>query len=1081
VNHPVLVLFIGLAYAFFPVFPGTHTTYLSNFSEVSLVLLTPAALSADNVANAEESPSADNKPTAEESPSADGESYDNESEHIAQLAVPSAAASSVQPNAYPNIHASVRQPNVSYVLRQWTMDSGLPQSSVNDIIQTADQYLWLATFGGLVRFDGVSFTVFDRSNTPGLRSDRILGLYETSDGAIWMSTEAGFHRFYNEVATLFSFKAESRVVSPIMVRSDRAGVLWVTVDDEPYRFDGTGFVQVSVQSDSAMLARAIADQDAIWLITGRTILRTSGFDVFVYQNLSDRSTTPLVDLLEFPSGSGQYFIPTQGDGVFVERAGFWRHFMPEDGLPSRYMRSLYIDRDSTLWAISHGGVSYWSGENFVQVPEVSPTNGSHTTSMYHDAEGNFWLGTTGDGLFRARPSVVSTIGPAQGLDYTRMLSLTGLRDGRTVFATNCGGVFLWDGVRAVEAPINRYLINLCIWSVFEDSRGNVWFGSRVLYRSPSIDERGEILGESVGFSGEEVFAITEDSRGRIWIGDITGVFRYEDGQFTHYNTSTGLSENDTRVISEDASGEIWIGTTAGLHRYRSGNIEQIRLPNYFAASGDAEQPYVRTIYHDDDGTHWIGTYGSGLYRIRGDEIHQITRNDGLYDNIISHLVLDRFGYFWMGSNRGITRVSRAQLHAFADGRQRIITTNSFGAGDGMTSAETNGGFQPNVFKDASGRMYFPTINGVALVDPERMPTDANPPPVYIESLWQGPTQLASAPVVVLPYNEAFLEINYTALSYRDPGNLRFRYRLEGLSDQWYDVGTRRTALFTQIPPGEYRFQVIAANSDGVWNEVGDSLQIRVIPPFWQTAWFRILMLTMLTMVGPAVYVVRVRTLKTSAERQKRFTEQLIASQEQERRRIASELHDGLGQQILVIKNRAELARLQLEDAQLQHEQLNQIIASALSAIGDLRDISHDLRPIHLERFGLTEALRNLCEAIKETSVVEWSYHIENIDGLIASEKEINFYRVIQEATTNVQRHSGAEQASVMVSRDGGVIRVTLWDDGCGFIVRDRALFAGLGFQGMAERMQSLGGTIDVQSSPGEGTVIKLHIPPSDGK
>jgi signal transduction histidine kinase len=290
------------------------------------------------------------------------------------------------------------------------------------------------------------------------------------------------------------------------------------------------------------------------------------------------------------------------------------------------------------------------------------------------------------------------------------------------------------------------------------------------------------------------------------------------------------------------------------------------------------------------------------------------------------------------------------------------------------------------------------------------------------------------------------------------------------------VGNRREALFSNLPPGEHTFQVVAANNDGIWNTEGASINLSVLPPFWQTKWFYAVVALLFLTSGPAVYYVRMKNLEKENERQKWFTEQLIESQESERRRIASELHDGLGQQILVIKNRAELAKIQTGNAAALDDQLDEILQSAASSIESVRTISHALRPVHLEKFGLTEAIENLCEELRHSSRVEWSYHIDNVDGLFPKNKEINFYRAIQEGSNNILKHASASEASVMVKVDESKIKAVIWDDGRGFDPQQLSKSDGLGVLGMKERIESLGGMLKIESGTGQGTVLTIEIP-----
>ena len=965
----------------------------------------------------------------------------------------------------------------NYVVSHYGMEEGLPQSSVNDIIQTKDGYIWLATFGGLVRFDGHSLTTFNRSNTQGMRSDRIINIFEDSKGYLWLGTEDGFLRFKDGNSKSFIIQQGSQIYSPLKVAEDSAGTLWLSVHSSPYKLVGDTFVEVPVLKDSVSIQKANSDANGIVLAHDLEILKTTGDEIVQVADLSDFASYNFVDVVEYPKGSGSYFLATTGEGILHYEDGKPTFYSVESGLISRYGKRLYVDREQNLWAATHNGLHKWTGHGFEVLNVIDSSDEIHFSAFIQDSEGNYWVGTPSKGLFRIRPSVISTISSDQGLNYESMLSLVKLSNGRMLFSTNCGGVYEWNGEQALYSVVNDYLPNLCNWSVFEDSKGRIWFGSRILYVTESLDQQGTIIGEEDGFSGFDIYAITEDSKGNIWIGSFNGLFRYDGERFQHFTTDDGLSYNDVRVIFEDTENEtLWIGTSAGLNYYQNGEIRQYDLSDIVDDTVNSREPYVRAIYKDNEGALWLGSYGFGIFRIKDDQVTNIRQKDGLFDDIVSHFVEDENGNIWMGSNRGISRVNKSELIEFIDGNIESVLSYSYGSSDGMNSPETNGGFQPSVITDSLGNIYFPTVAGVAVVSAGDVKQNELPPPVFIENLRTSEDEISLSSKITLPYDNSFLEIKYTAINFTDPGKVEFKYRIEGLLNSWVDVGSNRSAMISRLPPGDYTFQVIASNDDGVWNREGASIAISVIPPFWQTNWFYFILVLLFLTSGPTVYYTRVKKLEKENERQKRLTEKLIDSQERERRRIASELHDGLGQQILVIKNRAEMAQMQADNKENLSEQLNEIMQSATLSIQSVRTITHGLRPVHLEKFGLTEAIEHLCQELQRTTKIEWSYHIENIDGKIPKQKEINFYRVIQEASNNILKHASAKEASVMVKVDEANIKAVIWDDGIGFNIQQANMSDGLGFLGMKERVASLGGVLKIDSTVGHETVLTIEIP-----
>ena len=325
--------------------------------------------------------------------------------------------------------------------------------------------------------------------------------------------------------------------------------------------------------------------------------------------------------------------------------------------------------------------------------------------------------------------------------------------------------------------------------------------------------------------------------------------------------------------------------------------------------------------------------------------------------------------------------------------------------------------------------------------------------------------------VQLDASATYLDINYTGLSFIKSDQIRFRYRLEGLDEDWIDAGTRRTVNFTRLPAGEFTFQVVAANSDGVWNTEGKSFKIIVYAPFYKTWRFWMILLIVLAGIGFLIYRFRVGQLEKINEAQEAFSRRLIESQEAERKRIAQELHDGLGQNLLVIKNRALLG-LTVDE---KDEQFSEIQDSVTDALSEVRVIAYNLRPLHLERLGLTSTIEEMIEEIEEVSEIKINCDIASIDNLLTPENEINFYRIVQECLTNIVKHSRAARASVEIYRENRNINLTIKDDGRGFDVDSGGENRGLGLNGIAERVKILRGVYTVKSENATGTIVSVKV------
>ena len=612
-----------------------------------------------------------------------------------------------------------------------------------------------------------------------------------------------------------------------------------------------------------------------------------------------------------------------------------------------------------------------------------------------------------------------------------------------------------------------------------------------------------------------VHSFFEDDQNRLWVGLISGLFYFDDGKLVQsglYNSIVGKAS--VWVIYQDLAKNLWVGTEKGLLRIKDnqGKLSRpirvypvtksetfIRITTAISGLRQSERVatikddhftvytqreglcsnYIRTIFEDESGVLWFGSYDGGLSRFANGKFTNYTNENGLFNNGVFAIMPDNHDNFWISCNRGIYRVSHQQLNDYAAGKISRITCVAYGKQDGMINPECNGGRQPSGLKTPDGKLWFPTQAGVAIVDPEAMPFNPLPPPILIESVTVDRSKADWGNGLRIQPGQSNLEIQYTGLSFVKPEQVQFKYKMNSLDTDWIDAGTCWTANYSYIPPGEYSFTVIAANSDGVWNDKGVTIRIVVLPPFYRTWSFLILLLLTILAIGIAIYKWRVRQLHSRHQAQEKFSRQLIESQEAERKRIAAELHDSLGQSLLIIKNRAFLGLNEDANPTVATEQLNEISASASQALEEVREIAHYLRPSQLERLGLTTTIEEMIERVADSSDINFSSDIANLDGAFTKDSEISFYRVVQESINNIIKHSAAANASVKITRDAQDIEVVINDDGKGFV--PEAAFDGLsrtrsfGLTGIAERVRMLGGTLAIKSSPGEGTTISIQL------
>ena len=926
----------------------------------------------------------------------------------------------------------------------WTTDNGLPQNSVRHIRQTRDGYIWVTTHDGLVRFDGVRFTIFKKSNSPGLASNRVMHLFEDRFGDLWSALETGglvrrHHGRFTTFTSIHGIPLDYLVTlnddgqGNLIV--DWAGGTFRWQDEQFQPVDGSNLLKNRLPEEwrSQLLSPVEDASGNIWFSANDRLIRVK--DKQVVQVYTQRDGLPGLDPV-----------------------------VVRENKPTK-IRAMSRDVTGRIWITD---LATMRSELFCQrLPD-----GMDNHAAYVDREGNFWFWTINNGLFRARRQTITSYGKEQGLNAREVYAVLEARDGSLWIGSWGEGLFRYkDGVFTQQRVSSSALF---VTSLYEDHAGQLWVnGSNVLQKAGVVREP-RFHAESL----DSVWAMCQDAEGAYWLGSTGGVLRYHDGGSTHFTTKDGLAGNDTKVIIPDAAGGVWFGSYGGLtHRDRNGRLtawtEKDGLP------GNT----VRTLKLDDDGTLWIGTYDSGLGRFKDGRFTRYTGKNGLYDDGVFQILEDNSGWFWMSCNRGIYRVRKQELNDFALGKTQNITSISYNKSDGMLSAECNGGRWPSGIRSRDGRLWFPTMEGIATIDPAKIPPSAEPPPVVIEeirienqSVPFDPMNLQSAIEMVPGQNH--LEIEYTGLTFFNSENVRFKYRLEGDDSDWIDAGTRRTAYYSNVKPGSYVFKVIAANAEGIWNQTGASMRVRVIPPFYQRWWF--LTLASLAAVGAILLVFRLRErkLRQEHERQAAFSRQLIESQEVERKRIATELHDSLGQELLVIKNWAMMGLGDTSNANHPDEMLNEISSSASRAIDEVREIIYDLRPVQLERIGLGQTIRFMLEKVAAASNINFETEIGEIDNLFSYESEITIYRIVQECVNNIVKHSSATEARVRIEKKDHELHLTIEDNGRGFALEPTAgkmKSRGLGLTGIAERVRMLGGTHSIQSSPGQGTRIQISF------
>ena len=962
--------------------------------------------------------------------------------------------------------------HAQYGFEVWTVDNGLPENEVRGISQTPDGYLWIATLNGLVRFDGVHLTVFDR-NTPGVSSNQFGALLQDRSGDLWFdSVTNGLERYHK--GSFRTYGAQDGIPGDLIngLARDDDGNLWVLSAGRILRWEEATdrFVDIAPESPSGFY------RPLRWELTGFWMRQGDHVHCFTKGRFVDY-TLPRELAADTIWGSAL----DQDGSIWVEstngkQARITSKNVSQMVAPNSAARTTVVRIGDKSWKMLVGPRLARTFE-FISSGQI---NSITLSQFYEDRQGDLWIGTQDGGMYRLQRQSVQTYTKEQGLID---------RDAYAVYQDRSGAVWIgaWHSglSRFADGKFTSYTVadglpNKLITAIFEDRKGQLWVAS---HGGLSIFDHGRFRKPAGPVLPDEavVQAIGEDRQGTLWFGTRQGLARYQNGVTQLLTMKDGVASQDIHAIIESSSGDLWVGGYGGLTRIHNGQFTRWTEKDGLPSNN------IWSLYEDSDGVLWIGTYDNGLARFQNGSFTRYSVKDGLFDNSIFRILEDSNGYFWISCDRGIYRVRKRDVNAFASGELKSVTSAAYGKIDGMLTLQCNGGLWPSGTRTNDGRLWFPTQNGVAVINPKSITHDDVPPPVVIESSLVDNVPEPVSGLLRIPPGKANLEINYTALSFVNAAQTRFKYRLEGLDSDWVDANARRIAYYSHLPPGRYVFHVIAANSDGVWNKEGRTLAITVLAPFYQTWWFEMLILLAIGALAAVAWRYRVSQLKQVQAVQQAFSMQLIASQEAERKRIAAEMHDSLGQRLIVIKNLALFALRSKKNSAADDsdtQTIEEISDEASSAIEETREISYNLRPFQLDRLGLTKAIEAMIRTTAAASGIHFASELDNIDDLFPEDMRINFYRIVQESLGNIMKHAQATEVSVRVKRSQQLVTMTIEDNGRGFRSDARTpemSHSGFGLTGMAERARLLGGEIKVRSTPGRGTTVIVEIALKGGR
>ena len=953
----------------------------------------------------------------------------------------------------------------------WTVEDGLPGNAVSALLPARDGYLWVGSLNGLARFDGVRFVRFHLWD--GLSSYQIQQLLQDRAGYIWLGTpDAGLMLHENGRFRTF---ARTNGLGGDRVRAlaeDAEGGVWVAHNEGLTRWQSGRFVDMGLPREKSKppgCFSVFCESNSVWALR----------DDWIMHVFRDGKWQPGPKLNKngfrfdrvFGTQDGQLWSHTYPHGLARLEGEKWRWFGPETGLPKSYVTTL-LDQgeDGLLCGTFDMGLFSFRADHATPAGLNEGSEMDGVLSIRPDNFGNLWVGTRSRGLLRLRNSQVQVV---SGSDRARVARMTFDNRGRFWFGSAEELWFEQDG-KLVQMPHPADMPTMRIAVLYPSPAGGIFIcmaGKGLWEFDP---DRHQSPVQVMDGKKDDLMGVllAEDGAGGFWYGNESGMVGRLTGQTTNI-VGQLAREKDHRVVSflADSAGGVWArieGTAMVRLNAQGKEIERVGLADGLPVNS------IRCWLGDGRGGLWMGS-PMGLYWWHKSRLLLFDARQGLPDDAVVNLVSDASGDLWCAAPTRLFRLRKKQLDDLAAQSSSALHPLIIGRSSGLSPLPFAPGIAARAVCAPDGRLLFPRIKDIVSINPLDFKRTEPPPKVLIEEVAADGRKLDAAistgKPLRIPARAGEIAVRYTALESASPETVHFRYRFEGLDKNWSEAGNQRIATFRHLPAGKYRFQVSASTAGGDWSEPGATVDWEVEPFFWQTVWFRLAAaLASIGLIASFVWK-RFRAVEQRRVAQELFSRRLLESQETERRRIAAELHDGLGQNLVIVKNLAAMDQSPAPNGEPPPRNA-EIAAAAERALDEVHAISYALRPPELDRLGLAKAVAGMVRRAAEASGIQFATQLEH-DGELPAGADIQLFRIAQEAVNNLVKHSRAKTARVELWRDEGGVHLVVADDGRGL---DGAERNGLGLSGMEERVRLLGGQLNLTSIPEKGTTVSILVP-----
>jgi signal transduction histidine kinase/ligand-binding sensor domain-containing protein len=992
-------------------------------------------------------------------------------------------------------------PNRTYTITAWSTKDGLPADRVRHLWQDGQGFMWIATFNGVSRFDGVRFRNHDVSNTPGLANNLVNALYEDRAGNMWLGHDTGEITVWRE-GRFQKLQLDAQWLgSPVDQFGETGdGTVWARNRlSWLLPIEGLQPGPIHKEVDGQRLSDiASGNSGLMWLAGDRGVFPLDSV-------AAGQRNSPTKFLLPYdsdapvsqvrPSGNTNLAIPMRWEGpaqVFRARQGGvwvadhtqvrrwadgkWTGESVATQVRQRTWTNTWLELADGRIAVS----TYDEGLQFMlpsgAVQRLDAAHGlpaDYVTALVEDREGNLWIGAGDQGLCRLRPSSIEMVGPPGGWGNWSVQTVIAARDGSVWAGTEGAGVYRLRNGTWTHLARAAGMTNLAVKTMLEDADGKIWAGLTNGDFGVFENDRFRPM-----FTDREVGPLTaafQSRNGDLWIGGLLGVGRIAQGRLSVLKPPHGQL---TKIsgFAEATDGTVWIATVGnGLGRFQNDALQVIRKADGLPSD------YLWSLHIGPDGTLRIGTDDRGLVSYTDGRFTQIDTTTGIPGNKVAQIIADEEGTLWLGTNGGIARVSRPELERHSAGSLARVTAQVYDESEGLPTRALSGGSQAGACRTPDGLLWFATDRGLARIDPKVSPPVEPLPPVIIETIRIDGIETPAAGLskylsLEVPPGARRLEIDYTGLSLTAPRRVLFRYMLEGADEKWTEAATRRTAYISYLRPGRYVFRVQSFSTDGSGGPEA-SLHLNVKPHFWETNWFAALTvgLTLGLVAGGVYWVARARYRREIAR-----IEQLQAI-ERDRTRIAHDIHDEIGSgltQLSILSHAAQVAEMEKRDTSARLREIKETVTEMTTAIDE---IVWAVNPRHDSLESLVSYLSGVVQDFTRRvglgCNINVPFDLERLE--VTAEYRHDLYLVVREALHNVAKHAAATEVSFSVRREPDGFVFQLEDNGRGFPNRPSETkppgTEGLGLESMRQRITKLGGTLTWANRPEGGTVVTFHV------